>query len=91
VDAMTELVEGDITSLNKLGETDVDWKSLRKVRCQSSVLFCLEYLASGLICFHQLYKLNEMDLTPNAPSSDQGKRILSAVITSTIATKSVAA
>lgn len=38
----------------------------------------------------QLYKLNEMNLPPNAPSTEAEKDMLAAVITSTIATKTVA-
>jgi hypothetical protein len=38
----------------------------------------------------QLYKLNEMNLPSNAPSTETEKDMLAAVITSTIATKTVA-
>jgi len=31
VDGMSELVAGEISSLDRLGETDLDWKSLKKV------------------------------------------------------------
>ncbi|KAH8083561.1 CGI-121-domain-containing protein [Filobasidium floriforme] len=67
VDAMSDLVEGEMTSLSQLRESDVDWKGLKK-----------------------LYKLNEMNLAPNAPSTEAEKDMLAAVITSTIATKTVA-
>ncbi|KAG7529522.1 hypothetical protein FFLO_05590 [Filobasidium floriforme] len=67
VDAMSDLVEGEMTSLSQLRESDVDWKGLKK-----------------------LYKLNEMNLPSNAPSTETEKDMLAAVITSTIATKTVA-
>lgn len=36
VDGMSDLVQGEMTSLSRLGEEDVDWKSLKKVRFTSS-------------------------------------------------------
>jgi hypothetical protein len=98
VDAMSDLVEGEMTSLSQLRESDVDWKGLKKVgvrllfalaACSPAVMGLIEGLVLWTLHL-QLYKLNEMNLAPNAPSTETEKDMLAAVITSTIATKTVA-
>jgi hypothetical protein len=95
---MSDLVEGEMTSLSQLRESDVDWKGLKKVgvrllfalaACSPAVMGLIEGLVLRTLRL-QLYKLNEMNLPSNAPSTEMEKDMLAAVITSTIATKTVA-
>lgn len=95
VDEMSDLVQGDISSLDSLGgmaDSQVDWKGLKKVqsclRVRESVTMSHK-LNLWLGCL-QLYKLNEMNLASGSPSTEQELQLLESVIVSTIATKPVA-
>lgn len=95
VDEMSDLVQGDISSLDSLGgmaDSQVDWKGLKKVQSSLRVRESVTMSHKSILwlgCL-QLYKLNEMNLASGAPSTEQELQLLESVIVSTIATKPVA-